>query len=59
MASSRLPDKPLADIAGIPMVVRVARQAARSQALRVVVAADDDEIVAACRSHAVECSRPR
>ena len=26
MASSRLPDKPLADIAGLPMVVRVARQ---------------------------------
>ena len=59
LGSSRLPRKPLADIAGLPMVVRVARQAARSQAVRVVVAADDDEIVAACRSHAVECIRTR
>ena len=47
MASSRLPNKPLADIAGVPMVVRVAQQAQRSQASRVVVAADDARIVAA------------
>lgn len=53
MASSRLPRKPLADIAGLPMVVRVAQQAARSHAAQVVVAADDAEIVAACRAHAV------
>ena len=39
MASSRLPDKPLADIAGLPMVVRVAQRAAQSAAVRVVVAA--------------------
>jgi 3-deoxy-manno-octulosonate cytidylyltransferase (CMP-KDO synthetase) len=32
LASSRLPDKPLADIAGLPMVVRVAQRAARSGA---------------------------
>ena len=50
MASSRLPDKPLADIAGLPMVVRVARRAAQSGALRTVVAADDERIIAACRS---------
>ena len=36
MASSRLPNKPLADIAGQPMVVRVARRAAQSAAVRVV-----------------------
>ena len=40
LASTRLPDKPLADIAGLPMVVRVAQAAARSTANRVVVAAD-------------------
>ena len=38
LASSRLPRKPLADIAGLPMVVRVARQAAASGAAQVVVA---------------------
>jgi 3-deoxy-manno-octulosonate cytidylyltransferase (CMP-KDO synthetase) len=55
LASTRLPRKPLADIGGVPMVVRVARQAARSGAARVIVAADSSEIVEACRLHAVEC----
>ncbi len=54
MASSRLPDKPLADIAGLPMVVRVAQRAAQSRAQRVVVAADDARVVAACQSHGIE-----
>ncbi|WP_370628472.1 3-deoxy-manno-octulosonate cytidylyltransferase [Acidovorax sp. sif1233] len=54
MASSRLPDKPLADIAGLPMVVRVARRAAQSAATRVVVAADDSRILQACAAHGVE-----
>ena len=53
MASSRLPDKPLADIAGLPMVVRVARQAGLSGAARTVVATDDARIQAACHSHGV------
>jgi 3-deoxy-manno-octulosonate cytidylyltransferase (CMP-KDO synthetase) len=43
-ASSRLPGKPLLDIAGEPMVVRVWRQALASQASRVVVATDDARI---------------
>lgn len=54
LASTRLPRKPLADIAGLPMVVRVARRAALSGAARVVVAADDAAIVDACRAHDVE-----
>ena len=53
MASSRLPDKPLADIAGLPMVVRVAQRAAQSAAVRVVVAADDARILQACAAHGV------
>ena len=53
LASTRLPGKPLADIAGLPMVVRVAQRAAGSAASRVVVAADDEQIVAACRRHSV------
>ncbi len=54
LASTRLPRKPLADIGGLPMVVRVARQAALSSATQIVVAADDAEIVAACQAHQVD-----
>ncbi len=54
MASSRLPDKPLADIAGLPMVVRVAQRAQLSSASRVVVAADDARIVTACQAHGID-----
>lgn len=53
LASTRLPHKPLADIGGLPMVVRVAQRAAQSQAQQVVVAADDASIVAACERHGV------
>ena len=53
MASSRLPNKPLADIGGLPMVVRVAQRASQSDARQVVVAADDARIVQACQSHGV------
>jgi 3-deoxy-manno-octulosonate cytidylyltransferase (CMP-KDO synthetase) len=51
MASTRLANKPLADIAGLPMVVRVAQRAQMSQAKTVVVAADDASIVEVCQSH--------
>jgi 3-deoxy-manno-octulosonate cytidylyltransferase (CMP-KDO synthetase) len=54
LASTRLPDKPLADIGGQPMVVRVAQRAGASSAQRVVVAADSAAIVHACRDHGVE-----
>jgi 3-deoxy-manno-octulosonate cytidylyltransferase (CMP-KDO synthetase) len=53
LASTRLPNKPLADIAGLPMIVRVAQRAALSGAARVVVAADDAEITAACDARGV------
>jgi 3-deoxy-manno-octulosonate cytidylyltransferase (CMP-KDO synthetase) len=54
LASTRLPGKPLADIGGLPMVVRVAQRAAASGATRVVVAGDDASIVQACGRHGVE-----
>lgn len=54
LASSRLPNKPLADIGGLPMVVRVALQARKSAAQRVVVAADSASIVQACQAHGIE-----
>lgn len=54
LASSRLPDKALADIHGKPMVVRVVEQARKSAAERVVVATDHADIAAACAAHGVE-----
>ncbi len=56
LASSRLPNKPLADIAGLPMVVRVAQRVTQGlpAATRVVVAADDASILQACAKHGVE-----
>lgn len=53
LASTRLPDKPLADIGGLPMVVRVAQRAALSLATDVVVATDSPRIQAACEAHGV------
>lgn len=50
MAATRLPGKPLADIAGRPMIVRVADRAAESRVGRVVVATDSQEIADAARA---------
>jgi 3-deoxy-manno-octulosonate cytidylyltransferase (CMP-KDO synthetase) len=50
-----LPRKPLADIYGKPMVVRVAERAQQSLAQSVVVATDSREIEAACTAHRIEC----
>jgi 3-deoxy-manno-octulosonate cytidylyltransferase (CMP-KDO synthetase) len=55
LGSTRLPRKPLADIGGKPMVVRVAEQAKKSLAHSVVVATDSAEIQAACDEHRIEC----
>lgn len=58
LASTRLPNKPLADIGGLPMVVRVAQrmQGIDQSAgdIRVVVAADSQLIIDACERHGVE-----
>ena len=58
LASTRLPGKPLADIGGAPMVVRVAQRVmplmGPAGRVRVVVAADSPEIVTACQAHNVE-----
>jgi 3-deoxy-manno-octulosonate cytidylyltransferase (CMP-KDO synthetase) len=55
LGSTRLPRKPLADIGGKPMVVRVAEQAKKSLAHSVVVATDSAEILAVCNEHHIEC----
>jgi 3-deoxy-manno-octulosonate cytidylyltransferase (CMP-KDO synthetase) len=59
LASTRLPRKPLADIGGAPMVARVAEQAAKSAASRVVVATDSDEIMAVCHAYQIEAVKTK
>ncbi|MBS1218218.1 MAG: kdsB [Proteobacteria bacterium] len=58
-ASSRFPGKPLADIGGKPMVVRVAERAAKSGATAVVVATDDARIATAVNDHGFEAMMTR
>jgi 3-deoxy-manno-octulosonate cytidylyltransferase (CMP-KDO synthetase) len=54
MSSTRLPNKPLADLGGVPMVIRVAQAAARSKAQRVVIAAQDQPIIDAAKQFGFE-----
>jgi len=54
MGSTRLPGKPLADIAGEPMIVQVCRRALEAGVGRVVVAAAEAEIAAAVRPRGLE-----
>ena len=53
-ASTRLPGKPLQDIAGKPMVQHVWEQACKSSADRVVIATDDARIVERCQAFGAE-----
>ena len=55
LGSTRLPRKPLADIGGKPMIIRVAERAKQSLAHSVVVATDSLEIQAVCNEYQVEC----
>lgn len=54
LASSRLPEKALADIHGKPMIVRVAEQAMKAQIPKVIVACDDVRIQEACTQYGVQ-----
>lgn len=56
LASTRLPNKPLADIGGVPMVVRVAQRVRSGLATstRIVVAGDHPSVVQACEQHGIE-----
>ena len=58
-ASTRLPGKPLADIAGKPMVVRVAEAAQRSRANGVWIATDDQRIATVVRQNGFEAVMTR
>ncbi len=59
MASTRLPGKPLADIAGLPMIVHVAARAAESRLGRVVVATDTAAVADAVRANGFEAVMTR
>src|SRR5690625_1668252 len=53
-ASTRLPDKPLLDSAGAPMMVRTAQRASQSKAQRIIVATDDPSIEQTVNKHGFE-----
>lgn len=59
LASTRLPNKPLADIGGKPMVVRTAERALLSGAKQVMVATDHADILAACKAHGIDACMTR
>jgi 3-deoxy-manno-octulosonate cytidylyltransferase (CMP-KDO synthetase) len=59
LASTRFPGKPLADLGGKPMVVRVCERARESGASPVCVATDDERIAAAVRTHGFEARLTR
>src|ERR1700688_1123812 len=59
MAATRLPGKPLLDIAGLPMIVHVLRRAEAAKIGRVAVATDTPEIAAAVKSHGFEAVMTR
>ena len=59
MAATRLPGKPLLDIAGLPMIVHVLRRAEAAKIGRVTVATDTPEIAAAVKSHGGEAVMTR
>ncbi len=59
MASTRLPNKPLADIAGLPMIVHVLNRAAEAGIGRPFVATDSEDILAAVKAHGGEAVMTR
>jgi 3-deoxy-manno-octulosonate cytidylyltransferase (CMP-KDO synthetase) len=59
LASTRLPGKPLLDIGGKPMVVRVAEQAAQSGAQQIIIATDHPDIITATHAHGYTATMTR
>ena len=53
-ASSRLPGKPLADIAGKPMIQHVFEQAKQSGASRIIIATDNEQVATAAKNFGAE-----
>lgn len=59
LASTRLPNKPLADLGGKPMIVRVAERAMQSGASQVIVATDHADIFSACTQNNIAVQMTR
>jgi 3-deoxy-manno-octulosonate cytidylyltransferase (CMP-KDO synthetase) len=59
LASTRLPQKALADLGGKPMVVRVVQRASQSNASEVIVATDASEIETACKASSIKVMMTR
>src|SRR5258706_2410653 len=59
LASTRLPNKPLADIGGQPIVVRVAGRALESGAQHVLIASDAQSVLDVARAHGIEAMLTR
>ncbi|MDR5749715.1 MULTISPECIES: 3-deoxy-manno-octulosonate cytidylyltransferase [unclassified Caballeronia] len=59
LASTRLPNKPLADIGGKPMVVRVAERARLSGAQQVLIATDSPRVVEVAKEHGIDVLQTR
>ncbi|MDD3265663.1 MAG: 3-deoxy-manno-octulosonate cytidylyltransferase [Burkholderiales bacterium] len=51
MSSTRLPGKMMLDVAGLPLIIRVAKQALKSEASQVVIATDHEDIFNECKAH--------
>ncbi len=51
MSSTRLPGKMLADVCGLPLIIRVAKQAQKSQTISVTIATDDEKIFDVCKEY--------
>lgn len=54
MQSTRLPQKMVLDIGGVPLIVKTAKQALKSQALKVIVATDHADILNICQKHNID-----
>lgn len=54
MSSTRLPRKMLLDVVGLPLIVRVAKQAQLSNAKKIIIATDHEEILETCLAHGVD-----
>ena len=54
MHSTRLPHKMILEVGGLPLIVRTAKQALKSKALKVIVATDHEDILKVCHEYQIE-----
>jgi 3-deoxy-manno-octulosonate cytidylyltransferase (CMP-KDO synthetase) len=59
MHSTRLPHKMMLDLAGVPLIVKTAHQAHKSNAAQVIVATDHADILELCKKHGIKAIMTR